>query len=238
MNTKFKFFVYTLLVSLAKPIKYFLNLVKPARLDAFDIVSMRANETSASYIESQLHQSLLFPRKQELWKFSISEGHPNGLHLEMGVFDGGSIKYFGRNFPDRQFYGFDSFIGLREAWAGNQFLAGSFDRKGKIPRVPQNVELLKGWFHETLPTFLNANTDLISFLHMDADTYESTVEVLSIVRQRLRIGSVIIFDEYLGFPNWQMGEFRAWKEFVTAHKCEYRYLGFTGGQAAIQITLI
>ncbi len=62
--------------------------------------------------------------------------------------------------------------------------------------------------------------------------------VLLGVRQRLRNGTVIKFDEYFNYPNWQAHEYRAWQEFVAAFGVKYRYLGFTasGGWVAVEIT--
>ena len=152
------------------------------------------------------------------------------------MFDGQSIKMMANMFPDRNFSGFDSFIGLQEDWKGNQFVKGSFSRKGKVPKVPRNVSLQKGWFNDLLPSFLTANMANVSFIHFDADTYESTLDVLIMLKERLQSGTVIVFDEYFGYPNWENGEFKAWKEFTKTNNLDYRYLGFSTGQASVQIT--
>ena len=47
-------------------------------------------------------------------------------------------------------YGFDSFEGLPDAWIPG-FPKGYFDMKGSLPPVAPNVQLIKGWFDETLP---------------------------------------------------------------------------------------
>jgi hypothetical protein len=138
--------------------------------------------------------------------------------------------------PERKFSGFDSFVGLQEDWTGNQFLTGAFSRKGKVPNVPGNLSLYKGWFKDSLPDFLWVNNDKISFIHFDADTFESTLDVLIMLKERLRIGTVIVFDEYFAYPNWENGEFKAWKEFTEANKIQYRYLAFATGQSSVSIT--
>jgi hypothetical protein len=42
---------------------------------------------------------------------------------------------------------------LPEKWRDG-FGKGSFSRNGNFPKVNSNVELIKGWFHETLPNFI------------------------------------------------------------------------------------
>ena len=137
-----------------------------------------------------------------------------GLYAEFGVFSGYSINHFAEIHKDRTLYGFDSFVGLREDWGGTDMGEGSFDRKGKLPAVRINVSLIKGWFSETLPVFLEEHSEDFAFIHFDADTYESTHYVLNTLEKRIVPGTIIIFDEYLGFPNWESGEFLAWQQFV------------------------
>ena len=48
-------------------------------------------------------------------------------------------------------------------------------------------------------------------------------------------GTVIVFDEYLGFPNWKNGEFLAWRKFVEAQGIEYSYLAFSNTPAVVLV---
>jgi hypothetical protein len=89
----------------------------------------------------------------------------NGLWLEFGVCYGGSINRIAR-YTKNKIYGFDSFIGLPEKWSridnsGVTYPEGAFSLGGNLPKVVENVELIKGWFKDTLPVFLNAHTGLI-----------------------------------------------------------------------------
>ena len=98
--------------------------------------------------------------------------------------------------------------------------------------ICDNITFHKGWFHNTLPPFLNTthpNTP-IAFIHADADLYSSTLTFLHPIcsRKLLRAGSVIIFDEFWNYPNWQEGEYKAWNEIVNEFELEgkYEYFGF------------
>jgi len=78
-----------------------------------------------------------------------------------------------------------------------------------LPVVCQNVELIPGWFDESLPSFLKQihDDDVISFIHFDTDLYSSTKTVLNFWGSRLRKGSLVLFDEYQGYPGWKNHEF-------------------------------
>jgi hypothetical protein len=53
---------------------------------------------------------------------------------------------------------------------------------------------------------------VVAFVHADADLYSSTVLCLKemALRGRLVKGTVINFDEYWNYPDWQNGEYKAW----------------------------
>ena len=138
-------------------------------------------------------------------------------------------------------HGFDSFEGLPEDWRTG-FPKGTF-RMDALPEVRPNVELHKGWFDETLPNFVRQHPGAVAFLHLDADLYSSTKEVLSALGDRLVVGSVLQFDEYFNYPGWREGEFRAFEEFVAESGVEFEYIGYCDGvrnfeQAAVRITSI
>ena len=77
---------------------------------------------------------------------------PDTLWLEFGVASGNTINYISQ-FTDDKVYGFDSFEGLPEKWRDG-FDKGAFSQNGTLPKVNQNVELIKGWFNETLLPFI------------------------------------------------------------------------------------
>lgn len=151
------------------------------------------------------------------------------LWLEFGVWKGQSIKYIS-GFTDQTIYGFDSFEGLPEYWR-ESFDIGAFSEGGRMPQVPSNVKLIKGWFENTLPIFLEEHEDKqISFAHLDADLYSSTSFVLSSIAPFLSEGAVLVFDELINFPEFDgdNGELRAWDEFVENYAVDYAWIGGHG----------
>ena len=197
-------------------------------------------EESSQYIRDNIEGAMIFSERTKLWEFVCgflrrsNSGVP--LILEFGVFKAESINYFADQCKAAEIYGFDSFEGLAEDWKGHTMLAGTFDLGGNLPAVLPNVTLVKGWFADTLPIFIREHTGRkISLLHMDADTYESTSFVLNALTNFVQPGTIIIFDEFFGYPNWKQHEHRALIEFVRESGCSYKHIAFSEMQVAIQI---
>jgi len=160
---------------------------------------------------------------------------PAGLALEFGVFRGVTISHLAGLAPDTHFFGFDSFLGLPEQWSGNRYSKLNFDRKGKIPKVPANVTIVDGWFHDTLPRFLLKHNEPIAFMHIDCDIYASTKTVLDLTAGRLAPGAVLVFDEFFNYVGFEMHEYKAFFEFVERFDVKYRFIGYSGQQVSMVI---
>jgi hypothetical protein len=130
-------------------------------------------------------------------------------------------------------HGFDSFEGLPEDWSGNKMHAGYFNRRGKLPRVPSNVELHAGWFDASLPKFVEKHEGPASFLHIDCDLYSSTVTIFDQFGPRIVQGTVLVFDEYFNYPNWQHHEHKAFEEFKAKSGLTFRYVAYSVQQIAV-----
>jgi len=154
---------------------------------------------------------------------------PGTLWMEFGVASGRTINYIS-GFTEETVYGFDSFEGLPETWREGME-QGAFTQHGIMPRVNNNVELIKGWFNETLEGFMEKHKDKkISFLHMDADLYSSTKYILDTVWPYLDTDCIMVFDELVNYPGFDggKGELKAFYEFVNHHKVEYTWIGMNG----------
>src|SRR4029077_1697871 len=200
--------------------------------------ALRALQRSVDYIESAMRDALGLESQRELIDYSLQAVSIDGHYLEFGVFTGGTIRYMARRIGQRTIHGFDSFEGLPEAWSGFNLGGKAFDRKGQLPRVPDNVLLHRGYFDASLPKWLDEHPGPIAFMHLDCDLYSSTKTILKLTAPRLVPGTVILFDEYFNFPNWEQHEFKAFQEFVAEHRVKYTYLAFARQQAAVRIDSI
>ena len=145
--------------------------------------------------------------------------------IECGVFRGLSLGIIAARWKG-EVHGFDSFRGLPKAWGARE-AAGTYSTGGALPHVAPNVELHAGWFDETLPEFLRErNIERIGLLHVDCDIYRSTQTVLSALDAGIGAGTVIVFDDFVGYPEYQKHELRAWEEYVQETGIRYRPLHF------------
>jgi len=153
---------------------------------------------------------------------------PNTLWLEFGVASGNTINYISQ-FTDDKVYGFDSFEGLPEKWRDG-YDKGAFNRNGELPRVNGNVELIKGWFNETLVDFIKTHNKKVSFIHMDADLYSSTKYILDTLKDYIDNSCIIVFDELVNYPGFDgdTGELKAFYEFITENNVDYQWIGMNG----------
>jgi hypothetical protein len=153
---------------------------------------------------------------------------PDTLWLEFGVASGKSINYISK-FTTEKVYGFDSFEGLPEKWRDG-FDKGAFGRNGNLPPVNTNVELIKGWFSDTLPGFIKSQNKKVSFIHMDADLYSSTKFIFDTLKPYMDTDCVVIFDELVNYPGFDgdTGELKAFYEFITENKVRYTWIGMDG----------
>jgi len=213
----------------------FFQLLDTGRMHPVRERAFRALAKSVDYIDKHMPNAVGFETQKELIHYSLNQAIMPGCYMEFGVFTGGTLRYMAKNKPQYHFHGFDSFEGLPEDWSGMPFIKSTFSTKGKLPKVPHNVTLHKGWFNETLTTWHKQYQDKVAFIHIDCDLYSSTVDILENLRDRLQKGTIILFDEYLNYPGWEHHEFKAWQEFVDKYAIQYDYIGFARQQTAIRI---
>ena len=137
-----------------------------------------------------------------------------GVWAEFGVFKGGSARHWLNYMPDgTHIHLFDSFKGLPEHWdMGNNKprpIPPFYLEEHEIPVFNDiRVTLHKGLFKDTLP----CDMGVLSFVHIDCDLYSSTVTVLDNIE--VEPGTIILFDEYHGYPNYQAHERKAYFEWA------------------------
>lgn len=199
----------------------------------------QALQESAHLINRHMIKAKSFPNKFQLLEYSLASvpAELKGLYCEFGVYKGETVNFIASKTPNTV-HGFDSFDGLPEDWREG-FEKGTFQMNG-LPKVRDNVRLVKGWFNESLPGWRQQNPGPLAFAHLDADLYSSTKCVLDLLSDRIVPGTVLQFDEYFNYPGWQEGEYKAFMEFADEHNVEFTYLGYTFNheQVAVQITAI
>jgi len=138
----------------------------------------------------------------------------HGSIVECGVWRGGMIagvaELLGK---DRNYFLFDSFEGLppakeidgyaANAWQNDKnsplYLDNckaemSFAEKAMKMSGAKNFKLIKGWFSDSLPKY--SFDEKIAILRLDGDWYDSTIDCLTSLYDKVNKGGVIIIDDY------------------------------------------
>lgn len=194
-----------------------------------------AGKQTAEYVIKNMSTVPYFKNNLELLTYALSKVQIDGLYLEFGVYSGNTINHIAGEINNKSVYGFDSFEGLPEDWRSG-FEKGMF-KVQNLPEVKTNVSLIKGLFDETIPEFVSDHKDKCAFVHIDCDLYSSTKTVFDNFSEQIVSGTVIVFDEYFNYPNWQEHEYKAFKEFIEKKNLKYEYLGYvyTHEQVAVKI---
>ncbi len=195
-----------------------------------------ALDETVQYIRKRMPDAVGVESAREVLAKALQQVTVEGHYLEFGVYKGGTIRFIAETVGAQQaVHGFDSFSGLEEDWSGDP---SRFDAGGRLPRVPSNVALHKGFFADTLPGWLEKNPGPAAFVHIDSDLYRPAQTVLDLLEDRILPGTIIVFDEYFNYANWQQHEYRAFRELVERRQIQYQYLAYARFQAALKIEAI
>ena len=171
----------------------------------------------------------------------------DGLVLEFGVHKGTSLRNISEVLPNCIIYGFDSFEGLPEDWYSphDEVMPKGTFSLDELPEFDNdNIELVKGWFEDTIPKFKDKvkNTP-ISLLHIDSDLYSSAKTVLYGLNDLIVKNTIILFDEFCNFKTdinnfrYEENEYKALKEWVQDCNREFEIFSRSHDcQASIIIT--
>lgn len=138
----------------------------------------------------------------------ISTKNIKGDLAEVGVFKGGSAKAicWARDFVNgnKKVHLFDTFEGLPEVldvdtkWNKKSFKKGQFsntslERVQSYLKKYENVRFYKGLFPATGKPIKN---EKFSFVHLDVDIYQSTIDALKFFYPKMNKGGIIISHDY------------------------------------------
>lgn len=202
-----------------------------------------ASEESARYVLEHMRAVPNFDTDYDLHKWVATTQLDqkllsDGWVLEFGVATGRTLNQFAHWLPNKFVFGFDGFEGLPEDWTSR--MRRGFFARDTLPRVRSNCQLVVGWFDQTLPGFKQNKIKQgpIALLHVDCDLYSSTVTILNNLKDNIVPGTVIVFDEYMNYPGWQLDEFRAWQEHCRMYGVKYEYIGRVSRHQKVAIRVI
>ena len=162
------------------------------------------HETYHSFLEiySQVSCKTLLDldRMFVLYQAVLATNRLKGCTAECGVYKGGGSIMIARSNNNRRHYALDSFEGLPETDSKidvhetGDFSDISFEEVKSTLSEYKNVILLKGFFAEKFPAI---DQKEFSFVYIDADLYQSTLQCCDFFHPRVVQGGMILFDDYL-----------------------------------------
>lgn len=177
----------------------------------------------------------LFGLSASLLRFAMAQATGEGLVLEFGVRRGTSIAVLA-GVAGQDVHGFDSFEGLPQSWGSEP--AGVLTTGAALPPVPANVTLHAGWFEDTLQPFLTAHPGPVRLVNIDSDIYASARFVLDCLKDRIRPGTVLVFDEFIGNRTWAEDEFKAFAEYVAETGVAWRVLALAPYTKQVAVAIL
>jgi hypothetical protein len=172
---------------------------------------------------------------------------PDGVAVDLGAGVCKSSNLLGSVFVRGAVFACDTFSGLPYEWERRdmRFPIGTFapkhSPKGNQPPFPilDNVIAVKGEFKNTIKEIIPVIGDRpLALVHIDSDTYQSAVDGLTPLLPLLRVGTVLVFDEFYNYDGFEAGEYSAFMDVVVAKGFKYTPLAFNAQhqQVVIQIS--
>ena len=194
--------------------------VKQNSVTGFDY-SLRQGGQDWTYLGYTMTGFTRLNKLRELW-VDVFEKKIPGDFIETGVWRGGSSIYakgiidaYGQS--HRQVYVCDSFQGLPPGlavfgqedvgWDNTPYLEVSEELvKGhfrEVNLIDDNVHFVKGFFNDSMPLLRSTLPpgQKFAIMRLDGDMYQSTVDVLYTLYDRLSVGGYLIMDDWFGFPS-------------------------------------
>jgi len=162
---------------------------KPDQQKIFNLINQIKKESEILLGHNEAHQ---------IFKTIEAVAKIQGDIAEVGVYRGGSAKLICEAKKNKTLHLFDTFKGLPDAGNSDGLLrkgdyTASFERVKNYLKNYENVYFYKGLFPLTAEPIKNKK---FSFVHLDVDLYESTLNCLKFFYPRISRGGVIISHDY------------------------------------------
>ncbi len=159
-----------------------------------------------------------FPPREVALEMAVKTSfNVEGSIIEFGVAEGNSTRYIRKVVSElertqlfgsrKRIYACDSFKGLTEKYEKAEIGTFACDP----PDIP-GVELVIGYFEDSLTDELASRVGPVAFASLDADLYSSTTTALRWLTPLLHTGSLLLFDEFLGEKESEKRAFEDWSK--------------------------
>lgn len=154
------------------------------------------------YVNNKPNAGQTYLECQSIFESTLKSNLIDGDIVEVGVYDGGSAKIINQfKLNSKKLFLFDSFEGVINCIPekdnylkdGNCTPTITFDQLKSV-FINDNVEIIKGFFPKTAPEYFNNKK--FSLVHIDVDTYLSTLETLEFFYDKMSVNGLFIIHDY------------------------------------------
>jgi len=203
--------------------------------------SYRTHDEFVQFVETTFKEAIPLESDADVLHYASNQVGISGIFIELGTGLGRTTNFIAALNPQKTIYTFDSYLGHPADWdKGDKILPKDFfawPADKPLPSFLNNVCLIKGWFVDTLPSFISSQQDIIAFIHVDCEIYESTALALDILAPKIVDGTILVFDELYNYPNYRLHEYKAFQEFLDKQSFEAEYLAFNVFHEQVAIRL-
>lgn len=198
-------------------------LARPRRSKVIDLIYEIKKEGKMGQDISEAYQIYMAVKRTEKVKGDIAE---------VGVYKGGSAKVICEAKGNKPLHLFDTFEGIPKVdeidtlhFYKGEFAASLEDVKNYLKKY-KNVYFYKGVFPSTAEPVKDKK---FSFVHLDVDTYRSTMDCLEFFYPRMNKGGIIISHDY----DFALGVRKACDEFFKDKPEPIIKMSMSGSQCLI-----
>ena len=189
------------------------------------------------YSPTNMHNKLKFKQIYEIL-YAIKQDNIEGDYIEFGIFKGKSLYHVWRcinklNLKNMNLYGLDSFEGFpvenHELYTKENFKT-SYDNVNKFFSNKNKVNVVKGFFQNSIKTSKMQEISNVSFAFIDCDIYESSIPIFQYLEERVSLGGFIMIDDFTSIDANQNSIYKAWKENKYFENNFVYYSSYSNGQ--------
>ena len=189
------------------------------------------------YSPTNMHNKLKFKQIYEIL-YAIKQDNIEGDYIEFGIFKGKSLYHVWRcinklNLKNMNLYGLDSFEGFpvenHELYTKENFKT-SYDNVNKFFSNKNKVNVVKGFFQNSIKTSKMQEISNVSFAFIDCDIYESSIPIFQYLEEKVSLGGFIMIDDFTSIDANQNSIYKAWKENKYFENNFVYYSSYSNGQ--------
>tara|TARA_A100001035_G_C27645413_1_gene436642 strand:- start:33 stop:683 length:651 start_codon:yes stop_codon:yes gene_type:complete len=185
------------------------------------------------------HNVSKFYEIYKIWN-NIKLDSISGNYIEFGIYKGKSLfhsyktyKKIFKRIPDIKFYGLDSFKGFpvenHDFYSSKNFSV-SLKKVVKSFKKYNEIIIIDGFFDKVLNTEETLLDNEFSFVFVDCDIYESSLDIFKYIKGKIAKGGFIMIDDFTSIDKNGNSIQKAFAQYFTINKDVILFDLYSNGQ--------